>query len=346
MTLRKRRTWAGTAVAAVAFAAVTLLAVQGCSGSAPAASATLSRNTGHGLTIAAARLAYQQYVTQSRQYAADGDRAKALDLVAAAAWAQAKGQYEALASTGTAIPTYRYGTPRFYVPALTDYPQWFMVQVPRATEANGHPGAVAATLMVFDKLTPAGTWTLNGTTGIDGPLPALKMNDGYAVDVATNDASLLLRPDVVGATQAAVVDEGPANPSATVISPGTLTTGLYTAQSAHASAEAAHSLGYTWLLEGAPFPVFALQTTDGGALVLYGMYLNTTTSHRNLVAGSPIPVPAGFTPLLAAPTEIGYHAVYANWTYQFAAVDPPPTDKNARVSVISANGAPSYGHAY
>ena len=333
-------------IAAVVLAAVTLLAAAGCSGSAPAASATLSRNTSHGLTVAAARIAYQQYVTQSRQYAVDGNQAKGLDLVAAAAWAQAKGQYEALASTGTAIPTYRYGTPTFYVPALSDYPQWFMVRVPRATEANGHPGAVAATLMVFDKLTPAGTWTLNGTTGIDGPLPALKMNDGYAVDVATNAASLLLRPDVLGATQAAVVDEGPANPSAALISPGTLTTGLYTAQTAHASAEAAHGLGYTWLLEGAPFPVFGLETTDGGALVLYGMYLNTTTSHHNLTAGSPIPVPAGFTPLLAAPTEIGYHAVYANWTYQFAAVDPPSTEKNAKVSVISAYGAPSFGHAY
>ncbi len=345
MTLRKRRTWAGTATAAVALAAVTLLAVAGCSGSAPA-SATLSRDAGHSLTIAAARSAYQAYVTQSRQDAADGDKDQALDLVAAAAWAQTKGQYEALASTGTAIPTYTYGTPRFFVPALTDYPQWFMVQVPRATETNGQPGAVVSTLMVFDKLTAAGTWTLNGTTGLDGPLPALKLNDGYAVDVATDDQSLLLRPDVVGATQAAVVDEGPANPAAAVVSPGTLTTGLYTAQNARASAEAARGLGYTWLLEGAPFPVFGLETTDGGALVLYGMYLNTTTSHHNLVAGSPIPVPAGFTPLLAAPTEIGYHAVYANWTYQFAAVDPRPTEKNAKVSVISANGGPSYGHAY
>ena len=344
MTLRKRRTWAGTAIAAVALAAVTMLAVQGCSGSAPAASATLSRDTTHSLTIAAAHTAYQQYLTSSRQDA--GDRAKALDLVAAAAWAQAKGEYEALASTGTAIPAYLYGTPTFYVPALTDYPLWFMVQVPRATEAKGHPGALVPTLMVFDKLTAADPWTLDGTTAVNGTLPALKMNDGYAVDLATNDESLLLRPDVVGATQAAVVDEGTANPSAAVVSPGPLTTGLYAAQSGHASAEAAHDLVYSWLLEGAPFPVFGLATADGGALVLYGMYLNTTTSHRNLVTGSPIAVPAGFAPLLAAPTEIGYHAVYANWTYQFAAVDPLPTAKNAKVSVISANGAPSYGHAY
>jgi len=28
-----------------------------------------------------------------------------------------------LASAGTAVPRYRYGTPVFYVPALADYPQ-------------------------------------------------------------------------------------------------------------------------------------------------------------------------------------------------------------------------------
>ena len=83
-------------------------------------------------------------------------------------------------------------------------------------------------------------------------------------------------------------------------------------------------LQYQWLLQGAPFAQFELRLADGGALVLYGMYLNTTNQHANLVAGSPIPVPPAFTPLLAAPTEVGYHAVYANWTYEFAAIDPRP----------------------
>ena len=76
------------------------------------------------------------------------------------------------------------------------------------------------------------------------------------------------------------------------------------------------------------------------------MYLNTTTEHPNLVAGSPIQVPAAFSPLLAAPTEVGNHAVYANWTYEFAAIDPPPTAHDAKLQVIAAQGAPTYGHAY
>ena len=70
------------------------------------------------------------------------------------------------------------------------------------------------------------------------------------------------------------------------------------------------------------------------------MYLNTTTEHPNLVSGSPIPVPAAFTPLLAAPSEVGYHAVYANWTYQFAAIDPPASAHGAKIGSSPAPAQP------
>ena len=100
---------------------------------------------------------------------------------------------------------------------------------------------------------------------------------------------------------------------------------------------------HTYLKEH--FPQFGLRLADGGALVLYGMYLNTSTQHPNLVAGSPIQVPAAFRPLLAAPTEIGKHAIYADWTYQFAAIDPPSTTHNAKLQIIAAQGGPTYGHA-
>ena len=99
-------------------------------------------------------------------------------------------------------------------------------------------------------------------------------------------------------------------------------------------------------MQGASFPVFALKLTDGGALVLYGMFLNTTNAHPGFAAGTPIPVPPNFSPLLAAPTEVGYHEVYAYWTYQYAAIDPPGSTAKGTVSVIAATGGPSYGHAY
>jgi hypothetical protein len=344
VTHGRRRTWAGTAIGSVALAAVTLLGTQGC---APATPADAVAHASHSVSLAAAEAAYGSYLTASDAAAAAGNEKQALSIVTAAQWAQVKGQYTALASAGTPVPRYRYGKPTFYVPALDTYPEWFLVAVPRRTDTGSRLGPAASTLMVFAKATNGLPWTLSGTTVLGRPPPAIaRDSDGYAIDVATTDPSLLLRPDVVGATQAAVVDDGPASPAAAVVSAGPRTNGLYQAQAAEAAAAQARGLQYQWLLQGAAFPQFELRLADGGALVFYGMYLNTTNEHANLAAGSPIPVPPAFTPLLAAPTEVGYHAVYANWTYEFAAIDPPATTHNAKLQVIAAQAAPSYGHAY
>ena len=344
MTHRSRRTWAGTAIGSVALAAVTLLGAQGC---APFTAADAATHASHSVSLAAAEAVYSSYLTASDAAAAAGNKTQALSIVTAAQWAQVKGQYAALASAGTPVPRYRYGKPTFYVPAVDNYPEWFVVAVPRRTDTGGQLGPAVSTLMVFAKSTNSLPWTLSGTAVLGQPLPAIALDsDGYAMDVPIADPSLLLRPDVVGATQAAVVDDGPASPAAAVVSAGPETTGLYAAQAAQAATAQAQGLLYQWLLQGAAFPVFELQLADGGALVLYGMYLNTSNEHLNLATGSPIPVPPAFTPLLATPTEVGYHAVYANWTYEFAAIDPPATAPNAKLQVIAAQGAPSYGHAY
>ena len=115
---------------------------------------------------------------------------------------------------------------------------------------------------------------------------------------------------------------------------------------AQAAAEQARGLTYQWLLQGADFAQFELRLRDGGDLVIYGMSLNTTLEHPNLVKGAPLPASAGIRALFAAPTEVGYHAVYANWTYQFAAIDPAATAPHAKLTVIGASGGLSYGHAY
>jgi hypothetical protein len=354
VTHRKRGIWTRTTIGSAALAALAVLAVQGCapatsataSSTGPAAQATADAGVQHDLTIAAAQAVYQTYLTESDAAAAQGDQTAGLALVADAQWAQLKGQYTALTTAGTPVPRYQYSAPRFYVPAKASHPQWFMVSAQRRADTGG---PAVTTLLVFERAKPALPWTLNGTASLDQgqPMPAIATDpDGYAVAVPTADTSLALTPNVVGATQAAVVDEGPANPAAALIGPGPQTTGLYAAQSARARAEAAQGLRYQWLLQGAPFPQFALRLAGGGALVLYGMYLNTTTEHPNLVSGAPIPVPAAFTPLLAAPSEVGYHAVYANWTYQFAAIDPAAGAPHAKIDVIASTAGPSYGHAY
>ena len=333
-----------TAIGAAALAAVTLLSVQGC---APAPDADADTPASHSVTFADARAAYQSYLNVSNAAAAQGDEASALSVVASAQWVQTKSQYAALATAGTPVPRYRYGTPVYYVPTLSGYPQWFVAAVNRTTVTGGKPGATDSTLMLFAREQKTGDWTLSGTAVLSRPLPAIARNaGGYAIAVSTTDSTLLLRPDVVGATHAAVVDDGPTSPAAAVVAAGPQTTGLHTAQTARAAADQARGLEYQWLLQGAPWPQVGLRLADGGALILYGMYLNTSNEHPNLVEGAPIPVPAAFTPLLAAPTEVGYHAVLTNWAYQFAAIDPPASARDGKLDIIAWQNSPSYGHAY
>ena len=324
---------------------MTLLSVQGC---APAPDADADTPASHSVTFADARAAYQTYLNVSDAAAATGDEASALTVVTSAQWAQTRSQYNALVSAGTPVPRYRYGTPTFYVPALSGFPQWFMVAANRTTVTGGKPGATDSTLMLFAREKKTEDWTLSGTAVLSRPLPAIARDaDGYAVPVSTTDSSLLLRPDVVGATQAAVVDDGPSSPAAAVIAAGPLTTGLHAAQAARAAAEQRRGLQYQWLLQGAPYPQVGLRLAgSGSALIMYGMYLNTSNEHPNLVAGSPIGVPAEFKPMLAEPTEVGYHAVLANWAYQFAAIDPAATARDGKLEVIGSQRGPSFGHAY
>jgi hypothetical protein len=342
---RGRRTGAAGVLASAVLAGVTMLATAGCAPAAAPASA--STTTAHDLTIAEAEAAYQGYLAVSGTAAAQENQAQAQSDVAFEQWSLVHSQYTALTAQGTPVPRYQYGQPVFYVPAEAGYPQWFMVAAPRTTLVSGHPGATVNTIMVFERPKAGAPWTLDGAAELDQALPAIALDkDGYATAVRTTAADLLLRPDLVGATQAAVVDEGPASPAAAVIGGGPQTTGLYATQNAQSQATTAQGLYYQWLLQGSNFPEFEVRTADGGALVVYAMYLQTTTEHNGLVSGSPIPVPADFVPLLGSTSEIGYHAVTANWTFEYAAIDPPATAQNAKVQVIGSGGGPTYGHAY
>lgn len=347
MIPRRRQSLARTAIGSAALAVATLLAIQGC---APASSADAGAGPSHGpayaQTLAQAQGIFTRIVQASAAAAASGDTIAGLAVAADAQWAQAKGQYAALAKAGTPVPVYKYGTPAYYIPAPGAYPLWFVVNVLRTPEVGGRLGPAVNTIMLFEKGKPARGWTLNGTAALDRPLPPVAVgSDGYAVAAQLTDGSVLLRPDVLGATQAAVADEGTANPAAAVISAGPQTTGLYAAQAAQAGAEAARGLAYQWLLQSASYAQFELRLHDGGDLVLYGMYLNTSVMHPGGAKGSPIPVPTEFSSLFTLSHEVGYHAVYDNWTDQFAAIDPPATAPHAKVTVIGASSGPSYSHA-
>jgi hypothetical protein len=322
------------------------IALGGCS--SPGAPVKAETTSAHALTLAQAQGVYDRYVAASTAAAKQGDSTNGLQIAGDEQWSILHSEYTALDNTGTPVTRYSYGTPTFYVPALPSYPLWFVVSVPIRAETNGHLGPAVNTLLAFQRYIPSRQWTLDGSAVLDQPLPAIARDSaGYVSGVSASDSSLLLPPQLVGASQAAVVDEGPAAPAAAVVAGGLQTTGMYTAQNARGDTASAQGLNYEWLMQSASFATYQLSTTSGGALVIYAMYLNTVTEHPGNVSGAPIPVPANFVPILPTTSaKVGVHGVDANWTYEFAAVDPPQSAHGAKVEVIAGSGAPTYGHAY
>jgi len=352
---------AGLAVAAA-------LAIQGCTSSAAPPAANASGQGGDAasaVTIAEASKAFAAYRAAIFTGAYYND-AKSLAYTTGTAWAtydtaQRVYRYHHQQAAGGGI---RFGAPIFYLPDSAGYPQWFVADVKTTSSgpapgalisANGTPEAISngRHLVLFEKVTATGPWQLASDSRLAPGVspPALAKDDtGHVPIVPLSDTALLARPDVAGALQAAVVDDGPASPAASVVASGPLTTGIY-------QAEHDTLLGLSvppgdvsqWELEGSNVSKFALRTADGGALVFYTMYLNTTVEVPALLnksepvkPGPPIAVPPYLAPLLAPGASTPRKHLEAQQLLSFATVDPPGGP--AKIQVIAIGGGLNYAY--
>jgi len=319
-----------------------LLSVQGCGTMADATT------TAAGPTPATAKSVFNAYVTANKVAVANHDQLLAQSLVSSAQVDILQSQYQMASNTGAAVTAPSYGKPTLYVPKLTTYPQWFVAEAPESA-ANGHPAGTA--LLVFDRTEASSSWNLVGNVQMPKDAPALNIEvgrDGYATPLATTDPSLLFRPDEVGAIHAAVVDDGPTSAAAKVVAAGPLTTGLYQSFSATAKQVGAAGNYYSFELEGTTYPFFALATTDGGAIVVYTMMLNTSTTPKHASPSRHIAVPDDFKPLIPQVTAGKYpftKLMDADYTQQYLAIDPPPAKNggsDGKLQVIGTTSVPTY----
>ncbi len=320
-----------------------LLPVQACSTTAAATTSTA------GPTPASALKVYNSYMTTERVAVINHDELLALEPLTGSQYGITSAAYAAAAVTGHPVTEPVYGKPTLYVPKLTTYPQWFMATVPERIGT----GAAQTALLVFDQPDAGAGWALSGTAVLSQGAPALGIkvsSTGYATALATSDPALKVRPDVVGPLNAAVVDDGPSSAAMTAVAPGPQTTGFYQVNAALARQAAAQHDIYTWELLGTSYPVFALRTTDGGALVFYTMTLNTTTAPAHpLPAHSTatlpaIPVPSAYRTLLPAPQPPIEHELTAYATLNYVAFDPRPSASADRIRVIGSGGGLTYVH--
>jgi hypothetical protein len=262
---------------------------------------------------------------------------------------------------------YTYGTPTFYLPESAGYPRFFVADVARAIRGiSPVKGAVASVggaevpvdgrvLMLFEQSTAAGPWRLasisqfpSGTT-----LPRLAADSsGYTPQVPLTSTDLLAQPYATGALQAAVVDDGPASAAVKAVAAGPLTTALYQAARDRVSTGLQVPRGdiYQWAMEGTAYPAFALRTANGGALVLYAMYLNSTVAVPGYInkadpvnPGPPIEVPEDLSLLLPPSRPTPRVELEAQDLFSLAAIDPPAG--TAKIQVLAIGGGLNYAAA-
>jgi hypothetical protein len=368
---------------AVGSALTAAVVVAGCASASTGTTAT-SANAGSAVALspAAALRAFDAYVAASAKAAATNDGKLALSVVTGVqqslvsatlnshAASSTSGDTSAYSSTLTLQPAlgqYTYGTPTFYLPEPSGYPRFFLADVTRAPAVKGvskeattsvggaQVPADGPVLMVFEQSAAAGPWQLasvaqlaSGTT-----LPRLAADkNGYIPQVPLTSPNLLVQPYAAGPLQAAVVDDGPASAAAKAVAGGPLTTGLYQAARDRSDIGLEVPTGdtYQWSMEGTPYPAFALRTADGGALVLYAMYLNSTVAVPGyfddaspIQPGAPIKIPPEVLPLLPSGQSSPRVRLEAQTLFSFAAIDPPAT--SSKITVLAIGGALNYASA-
>jgi hypothetical protein len=371
VALRKQRTRArrliiGPVLGLTAILAA-VLAAAGCGSEAPKTAGTTddtpavaSGADGPAITAAQARRVFDAYVAGAAAAARSGDESRALSLLTGtqrAVTAAALGSHPV-----TATPSrgrYSYGTPTFYLPDRVGYPHFFVVGATQAQAGAAAGGRATSTvggatipvdgpaLLLFEQAAASGPWLLASDSRLPQgmSLPALASDDGgYIPVVQPAAATLLAQPDDVGALQSAVVDEGPSNAAAGAVAAGPLTTGMYQGAVDRVDGlRAPQGDVYQWELQGASYPVFALRTAGGGALVFYAMTLSTTVAVPDVIndadpirSGPPIQVPPPVNALLPKGQPTPLVQLQSQQILSFAAVDPPTP--NAKIQVIAIGG--------
>ena len=324
-------------------AAVTLLSAQGCAPDAPADAAT---QASHSVSLAAAGTSTRTTSRPATRPRSKGTRRRRFRSSHPRNGRRSSPSTRPWPRRATPVPRYTYGTPVFYVPALSGFPQWFVVAVPRSTVSGGQPGPAVSTLMLFARDKKTVNWTLSGTAVLSQPLPKIALDGGYAIPVSTVDQSLLLRPDVAGATQAAVVDDGPSSPAAAVVGAGPQTTGLYASQAAQAAAQQRKGLQYRVAAAGVALP--AGRAAAGRRRRARPLRHVPEHHQRAPQPGGRVAHP-GARRRRPDPDDARSGRVPRGVRQLGVPVRrdrPPATARGAKLQIIGWQSGPSYGHAY
>ncbi|KAB2351873.1 hypothetical protein F8566_04295 [Actinomadura rudentiformis] len=168
-----------------------------------------------------------------------------------------------------------FGKPTFYIPRINGHPRWFAADVTAGTGKDTLRHA-----FVFTQAKPSDPWLLAADPHPSGAaLTKIALDEeGYATTVRPSERELALQPARLPATHAALLSGGPKAPGAAGLAPGPQTTQAYDGLRRTQDRLMPGGITLSSHFTPEPGPVYALRTTDGGALVWYVVRQNEAYS--------------------------------------------------------------------
>jgi hypothetical protein len=231
-------------------------------------------------------------------------------------------------STDFAPPRYKWGPPTFYVPKFSSQERapWFSALATR----NGHP-----TLLTFAK---SDRWRLSSAAQLlpGQGVPEIELDaEGYATALAPDDKTVTISPQFMQPVHASVAETGSAGVTAGLIAAGPYTTEV--AEQIAIQRERAKNDGFSYdsIFSADNFPVYALRTRSGGALIQYSLSRTTTTTTKTAEDDYlPVPEQARW----AIDSAVLRRTLRLIETHQYATAVPPLSRPSA-AAVIAHDGA-------
>jgi hypothetical protein len=198
-------------------------------------------------------------------------------------------------SSGDALPRYTWGKPDLLVPRVQGSSPWFAAIINRKDTAGKVRSAVL-TVMRQGK----DDWRLSSTSLLDvgTRAPAIaKDAGGYATALGEEDKTVEISPRLLAPLHATSAEEGAQGFAAGLIEKGPHTTGYADEIAKKRPAEKNACLGYDSIFAASDYPVHALRTADGGALVVYSLIRTTTQTVKMWPCGSDFMIPPNLAKL-------------------------------------------------
>ncbi|MGW0801706.1 hypothetical protein [Nonomuraea sp. NPDC002799] len=231
-------------------------------------------------------------------------------------------------STGYAPHRYTWGAPALLVPKFgpDERAPWFSALAAR----DGR-----ATLLTFAK---SDRWRLSSAAQLlpGQELPEIELDaEGYATTLTPDDKTITISPQFMGPVHASVAETGTAGVTGGLLAAGAYTSDVATQIAGLRENAKLNGFSYDSIFSADNFPVYALRTKAGGALIQYSLSRTTTTTTKT-AEDEYIPVPE------QARWAIGSAVVRRSLrlveTHQYATAVPPLTAP-AAAAVIAHDGA-------